>query len=278
MAATLRVLDLFSGIGGFSLGLGRAGMRTVAFCEADAAARRVLRAHWGPTTLIYPDVRTLSGERLRQDGVPAPDLVCGGFPCQGISLLGPARGARGLRGERSALWWEMLRLVAELRPGWVLAENVPALRSRGLDRVLGGLAAVGYDAEWHCVPASRVGAPHRRDRLWIVAYPARAGLAGAGLPGAPGTPRLAGLGAQLAECARWPAEPALGRVADGLSGPVDGVRARVRDRIRCLGNAVVPAIPEAIGRAILAAEGYAGPRSRYTGSPTAMVPTASTAQ
>lgn len=170
----------------------------------------------------------------------------------------------------------MLRLVAELRPRWVLAENVPGLRARGLDQVLGGLAAVGYDAEWHCIPAARVGAPHRRDRLWIVAYPAGAGLAGAGHAGTPPAPRLAGLGARLAGCAGWPPEPALGRVADGLPGRLDeaGAAAReatgtgaevrhpgrgrsepgLRARIRCLGNAVVPAIPEAIGRAILDAE------------------------
>src|SRR5688572_4450644 len=162
----MNVLDLFSGIGGFSLGLERAGMRTVAFCEIDPFCRRVLAKHW-PGVPCYDDVRSLTAERLAADGIAA-DVICGGFPCQDISVAGKGL---GLEGVRSGLWSEYARLIGEIRPRFVIVENVSALLSRGLGRVLGDLAALGYDAEWHCIPASAVGAPHIRDRIWIIAYP-----------------------------------------------------------------------------------------------------------
>ena len=163
----MKVLDLFSGIGGFSLGLERTGgFETVAFCEIEEYPRRVLAKHW-PHVPCYDDVRTLTADRLAADGI-AVDVICGGFPCQDISTAG--KGA-GLEGERSGLWSEIARLVGELRPRYVIVENVSALLGRGLGTVLGDLAALGYDAEWHCIPASYVGAPHRRDRIWIVAHP-----------------------------------------------------------------------------------------------------------
>jgi DNA (cytosine-5)-methyltransferase 1 len=163
----LRVLDLFSGIGGFSLGLERTGgFETVAFCEIEEFPRRVLAKHW-PNVPRYRDVRELTADRLAADGI-AVDVICGGFPCQDISTAG--KGA-GLAGERSGLWSEIARLVGELAPQFVIVENVSALLSRGLGDVLGDLASVGYDAEWHCIPASAIGAPHRRDRVWIVAHP-----------------------------------------------------------------------------------------------------------
>jgi len=159
----MKVLDLFSGIGGFSLGLERTGgFETVAFCEIDKKARQVLKKHWKDVP-IFEDVTTLRG-----DQIGTVDVICGGFPCQDISLAG--RGA-GLEGERSGLWFEFHRLIKEIRPQWVIAENVSALRSRGLDAVLRSLAEIGYDAEWHCIPAAAIGAPHQRDRIWIVAYP-----------------------------------------------------------------------------------------------------------
>jgi DNA (cytosine-5)-methyltransferase 1 len=163
----MKVLDLFSGIGGFSLGLERTGgFRTVAFCEIDPFCRRVLAKHW-PGIPCYEDVKNLTADRLTADGISV-DVVCGGFPCQDISYAG--RGA-GIDGERSGLWTEYARLIGEIRPQYVIVENVAALLVRGLDRVLGSLATLRYDAEWHCIPASHVGAPHIRDRIWIVAQP-----------------------------------------------------------------------------------------------------------
>jgi DNA (cytosine-5)-methyltransferase 1 len=159
----VRHLDLFSGIGGFSLGLERTGgFKTVAFCDNEPKTHLVLKKHW-PNVPIFDDVKTLTGDKLG-----TIDIITGGFPCQDISLAG--KGA-GLEGERSGLWFEFHRLIKETKPKWVIAENVAALRSRGLDQVLRSLAEIGYDAEWHCIPASAVGAPHRRDRIWIVAYP-----------------------------------------------------------------------------------------------------------
>jgi DNA (cytosine-5)-methyltransferase 1 len=162
----MKVLDLFSGLGAFSLGLQRAGFRTVAFIEIDPFCRRVLAKHW-PGVPQYHDVRTLTADRLHADGI-WPDVICGGFPCQDISVAG--QGA-GIGGERSGLWSEFARLIGEIRPRYVIVENVAALVVRGLDRVLGDLAACGYDAEWRIISAADMGAPHRRERIWIVAYP-----------------------------------------------------------------------------------------------------------
>ena len=157
-----RALDLFSGIGGFSLGLEAAGYETAAFCEISPTCRHLLRHHW-PDVPIFDDVTTLTGEQ-----VGPVDAICGGFPCQDISFAG--KGA-GIGGERSGLWRHYARLIGELRPRNVFVENVAALLGRGLGDVLGDLASLGYHAWWDCIPAAAVGAPHRRDRLWIVAYP-----------------------------------------------------------------------------------------------------------
>ena len=168
MSDKLRLLDLFSGIGGFSLGLERSGgFETVAFCEIEDFPRRVLAKHW-PKVPCYHDIRELTADRLAADGITV-DAICGGFPCQDISNAGKQA---GIEGERSGLWSEYARLIGELRPRVVFVENVAALLGRGLDRVLGDLAALGYDAWWDCIPASAVGAPHQRDRLWLIAYSA----------------------------------------------------------------------------------------------------------
>ena len=156
----MKVLDLFSGIGGMSLGLERAGMQTIQFCEIEPFCREVLKRHW-PGVPIHDDIRSLRGDDYR--GV---DIIAGGFPCQDASVAG--KGA-GLAGERTGLWREFARLVAECRPRWVLAENVPGLRTRGADRVLSDLETLGYTARPLVVGAWAVGAPHRRDRVWIVA-------------------------------------------------------------------------------------------------------------
>jgi DNA (cytosine-5)-methyltransferase 1 len=237
MASELIVLDLFSGIGGFSLGLHWAGMRTAAFCETDPFCRAVLARHW-PEIPVYDDVRTLSATALARDGI-RPGLICGGFPCQDASLAG--RGA-GLDGARTGLWREMARLVGECRPGWVVAENVPGLRSRGADRVLADLEALGYRSWPLVVGAVHAGAPHRRRRLWIVAQDAAADAARARLevrqPGA----ALPTPGLPAERPRRWPAPPRLRRVDHGFPLRVD--------RVRALGNAVVPANAAMIGRAI----------------------------
>ena len=295
----LTVGSLFSGIGGFDLGLERAGMRVIWQSEIDPYASAVLRKHW-PHVPNHGDIRA-----IHFPPVERCDVLCGGFPCQDISNAGKRA---GIDGERSGLWSEFARVIGELRPQYVVVENVAALLGRGLDRVLGDLAALGFDAEWHCIPASAVGAPHRRDRLWIVAY-AESATPGSGdnlrarqpdssgrredvadsdeprlaqrimltgIPGAAGfgdarqNPRMGG--AEMADatiewqqswrrvecpegcnCARrlhhWITEPDVGRVADGIPRRVD--------RLRCLGNAIVPQIAEIIGRAIVSAQGHA---------------------
>jgi DNA (cytosine-5)-methyltransferase 1 len=274
----MRVLDLFSGIGGFSLGLERAGMTTVAFCEVDKKCQKVLAKHW-PEVPIFDDVKTLNKGLLDEKSISV-DVICGGFPCQDISLAG--KGA-GIEGERSGLWSEFARLIGEIRPQFVIVENVSALLGRGFDRVLGDLATIGYDAEWHCIPASAVGAPHRRDRIWIVAYPnsqhgrskrsikisARwqawdqssgsrsngSNTDSQGLEGRTQTIRqekernqdtrhFGPLVSVIRRDSQWDIEPNVGRVANGVSGRVD--------RLKQLGNAVVPQIPELIGKAIMA--------------------------
>lgn len=296
----MRVLDLFSGIGGFSLGLERAGMRTVQFVEIDPYCQAVLRKRW-PRVPCHGDIRTFHA---------APgfaDVICGGFPCQDISIAGSGA---GLLGERSGLWAEYARIIGEVRPRFAIVENVSALLHRGLGEVLGELAALGYDCEWHCIPASSLGAPHRRDRIWIVAHsqgerrgkershtlnggmeacaegPGEAMRGSAVLPHPISTelrdeswwwswthwacpPESANDGAEesVADAGGeglegrlqpqaswttlrtaggagwWEIEPSVGRVANGVPAWAH--------RLRCLGNAVVPQIPEIIGRAIM---------------------------
>lgn len=276
----MRCLDLFSGIGGMALGLERAGIKAAAFCEIEPFPQKVLRKHW-PDVPIYSDVTKLTREVLYADGVirdGAPiDLIAGGFPCQDLSYAG--KGA-GIEGARSGLWSEFHRLICEIRPRFVLVENVSALLARGLDRVLGDLAASGYDAEWDCVPASAVGAPHRRDRLFIVAYPylpdgearsthrvgAReqaeppscdgsaehvADAQGKGLErrvfGGNAWPQLTGFREGCRAIAgQWGIEPGMGRVAHGIPRRVD--------RLKGLGNAVVPQVAEYLGQRIMAAQ------------------------
>lgn len=242
---TYRVLSLFAGIGGFDLGLERTqGFETVALCEFDKEAQATLRARF-PGVPIYDDVRELTGDRLRADGI-SPTAIVGGFPCQDVSLAGSGE---GLAGARSGLWSEFARLVGEIRPGVVVVENVSALLGRGLGTVLGDLATLGYDAEWHCIPASYAGARQLRDRVWIVAYPQRDGLQGrATVTQAwceqPRAQQLAGL---VQPCA-WPTVSGARDRGTGHGIP------RGTHRNKQLGNAVVPQVVELIGRAILAAD------------------------
>lgn len=238
----LRLLDLFSGIGGFSLGLEASGhFETVAFCEINPKPHRVLRAHW-PEVPIYDDINTLSAERLRSDSIVV-DAICGGFPCQDVSSAGPGS---GLDGTRSGLWFEYLRLIRELRPKLVFVENVSSLLARGLDRVLGSLAAIGYDAEWHCIPAGYVGLPHERDRIWIVAYPAGSRWS----RHAPHRILIESVCAKIARSSDVIADARStleGNPGDLCSG--HGISFKLaREAIVGYGNAVTPLIPEALGR------------------------------
>jgi DNA (cytosine-5)-methyltransferase 1 len=160
----MKVLDLFSGIGGFSIGLEKAGFETVAFCEIEEYPRAVLKRHW-PDIPIYGDVRELTGKQLRADGI-IPDVIVGGYPCQPFSLAGDRRGEEDDR----HLWPEVRRLVKEIRPAWCIFENVAGHITMGIDEVLSDLEAENYSTRPFVIPACGVDAPHRRDRVWIVAH------------------------------------------------------------------------------------------------------------
>jgi DNA (cytosine-5)-methyltransferase 1 len=168
----LTILDLFSGIGGFSYAAERlvGGFKTVAFCEPDGACQRVLNKHW-PNTPIFPDVRTLSAEAVKELCPNGLSLITAGFPCQDLSCAGKQL---GYDGERSVLFYEIIRLARELRPNFLLLENVRNLLSHQngetFQETLFQIAKAGYDAEWAVIPASDLGACHRRERIWIVAY------------------------------------------------------------------------------------------------------------
>ena len=291
----MKVLDLFAGIGGFTIGLERAGFETAAFCEIDPYAQKVLRKNW-PGVPIYDDVRTITAERLASDGIGV-DVITGGFPCQDISVAGSQA---GIEGERSGLWTECARLIGELRPRYAIFENVTNLlngeRGDWFKRVLWDISSLGYDAEWHCIPASELGAHHHRDRVWIICYPREVLLentrhgsrrADKGFVGGQDTQKKRErdtsaierpsedvantecwpIEAQLSQKqpillrkknfgweanrfgaqdesgrAVWATEPDVGRVVDGVPNR--------SHRLKCLGNAVVPPIPELIGRAI----------------------------
>ena len=269
----MRHLDLFSGIGGFALAAKRVGWETVAFCEIDEFCQKVLAKHW-PDVPIFTDVRKLY--RFAHECEPCPacldepycticeqhfgececygcsqfdeeigeiDIITGGFPCQDISVGHTWSEARGLAGERSGLWSEIVRLTDALRPKWVIVENVAALRSRGLTQCLQDFWSVGYDAEWHIIPASAVGAVHKRERIWIVANPSGERVEGLWPEGFQ-KPHLYAkeiLSVRHSN-GQWKTEPDLRRANDGFSGRVD--------RLKSLGNAIVPAVAETIFSAI----------------------------
>lgn len=161
----MKVLDLFAGIGGFSLAAHWMGWETVAFVEKDEYAQKVLAKNF-PGVPIYDDVRTFDGTKFRG----TVDIVCGGFPCQDISAAGKRS---GIRGERSGLWTELHRVISQVRPRFAVVENVSALLVRGMDVVLADLSEIGYDAEWRTFSACELGFPHPRERVFIVAYPER---------------------------------------------------------------------------------------------------------
>lgn len=241
----LRVLDLFSGIGGFTLGLESTGhFKTVCFCEIKNSCRARINKHW-PGVPILKDIRDVDGYSITE----TIDVICGGFPCQDISLSGKMLGPQD--GRRSSLYKEMLRIIDECRPRYAIIENVPSLLSGGggawFSQVLYDISAIGYDAEWHCLPASFIGADHRRERVWIIAYPN-------------GTV-MESLEIQESLCActekpfGWESVRAIDAClpADDyarMRGTFDGVR-DVMDRLESLGNSVVPQVVAIIATAII---------------------------
>ena len=314
---TLTVGSLFSGIGGLDLGLERAGMQVIWQSEIDPFACKVLKKHW-PEVPNYGDIKQIDWAT-----VPRPDVICGGYPCQPFSTAGKRRGTNDPR----HLWPWVRTAISELRPRYAILENVRGHLTMGGLQVIGELAEIGYDAEWRIVSAAGVGAPHRRDRLIIVAYPndarggtpergtntdwsaqvkewenvtqfefSRRGANVANTEGEQGNgrqprsdykePRKEGLqkqigtsGANVAYTSSsaggeqkphgvrpriwqatefgkpsstsgtigdwWEVEPGVGRVANGVSNRVD--------KLRGLGNAVVPQVAEYIGRLVMAA-------------------------
>lgn len=234
----MRVLDLFSGIGGFSLGLERAGMETVAFCEVDAFCRQVLAKHW-PNVRIHDDVRTLDGNEYRG----TVDVVCGGFPCQPFSVAGKRAG----KDDDRHLWPEMLRIIREVQPRYVIGENVAGFVNMELDNCLSDLEAIGYSCGAFVIPACAVDAQHRRDRVWILANANSTFKQGRGLPGGvhaqDADPNSGSTDSGRPAPCKWKPEPGVGRVVNGVP--------RRMDRLKSLGNAVVPQVVEQIGLAIM---------------------------
>lgn len=278
----MNFISLFAGIGGLDLGLERAGMNCVAQVEIDDFCQKVLTKHW-PDVPKFKDVRNVGKHNL-----PAADLICGGFPCQPHSYAGKRKG----KDDDRNLWPEYLRIIRETKPEYVLGENVPGIITTILDQVLSDLENIGYTCQTFIIPACAVGANHRRNRVFVLAYsnsirclhgqpeivPGERGIdaqcesvAGSedvadtndaglspcweqeGIPETQGKTR-SGIerGSMLGRewnTNWWNAEPAVGRVANGVPRRVD--------RLKSLGNAVVPQVAEFIGRCILDADALA---------------------
>jgi DNA (cytosine-5)-methyltransferase 1 len=278
----MRVGSLFSGIGGFDLGLERCGMEIVWQVENEPYCRKVLAKHW-PNVPCYEDIHDVGAHNLEE-----VDVICGGFPCQPVSTAGKQRG----QDDERWLWPEFARILRELRPRYALVENVPGLLVRGMGDVLRDLAAAGYDAEWGCISAASVGAPHLRKRIFVIAHTDSGELrdeprgwngssgSGASVVGHDGEEgvvahtdsggrevfgvaqprRIEGARRGVTDgCSEdgrlkyttgrehWAVESSLGRVAHGVSHRVD--------RLRALGNAIVPQVAEWIGRRLPSEEG-----------------------
>ena len=289
----LRHLDLFSGLGGFSLGLeATGGFETVAFCDIEKFSRKVLKKHW-PNVKQYKDIKELTYEQIKEDTLAPIDIVTGGYPCQPFSIAGSQRGEKDTR----HLWPDMFRIVKECKPTWVIGENVSGHIKLGLDTVLQDLESEGYSVRAFSISASSIGANHQRERVWIVAHSnlentrqhgrriestwdtesigSRASeetewssdsnkingsSEGASIVGESSDTNSQGLQGRRSEQqlrkdeterptswdSWWESEPSVGRVANGIPHRVD--------RLKGLGNSLVPAIPYAIGRAILEEE------------------------
>lgn len=239
----MRVGSLFSGAGLGDLGLSWAGFEHSWFCEVDEYARKVLSLRW-PGIPIYGDIQELDFSKIEK-----VDLLAGGFPCQDISEAGTGE---GLNGKRSGLWFEFKRAISVLRPKFILIENSARLTDRGLDTILCNLAALRYDAEWQCIPASAFGLPHKRDRIWIIAYPMRYGMEGLRKAVDPFKVRQ-----RRESCAKDLPEVFANPLTSGKRFPQplvrrmdDGNNARV-DRLRCIGNGQIPYCTYALGQRII---------------------------
>ena len=271
----LKHLDLFSGIGGFSLGLeATGGFETMAFCDIEEYPRQVLQKHW-PHVKQYKDIKELNYERLKADGIDSIDIITGGYPCQPFSVAGRKKGEEDPR----HLWPEYFRLVKELRPTWVIGENVSGHIKLGLDTVISDLESEDYSVRPFSISASSIGANHQRERVWIVANSRRSQWPRAELreenenetrkenanqfersssassssanTNSEGSQRY-GNKYKLRKSQEerktswsrwWESEPDVGRVAHGVPKRVD--------RLKCLGNSLVPQIPYYIGKVIL---------------------------
>lgn len=250
----MKFISLFAGIGGFDLGLERAGMECVAQVEIDDFCQKVLSKHW-PDVPKFKDVRDVGKHNL-----PAANLICGGFPCQDVSLAGERA---GLEGKRSTLWSEFHRIICEVQPRWVIIENVLGLLSSDnggfFRKILWELSESGYDAEWQVISAENVGAPHKRERVFIIAYPKSNGR----------TSVYDGMGKEAKQTSNskvhkpiWgycaPVHiPSIGRTYVGMgftSREDDGLSCGVDGRLKSTGNAVVPQVAELVGRAIMQTE------------------------
>jgi DNA (cytosine-5)-methyltransferase 1 len=239
---------LFAGIGGIDLGLERAGMVCKWQVEIDPFCQEVLTKHW-PSIQKYGDIKDVGRHNLE-----AVDLICGGFPCQPFSYSGREKGITDARW----LWPEFARVVSELRPRYAFMENVPGLLHHGMGLLLADLASLGYDAEWDCIPARTFGTWHNRDRAFIVAYTQYTGC-GRSRESQPecqcqevgrgeqyrGNGSYRVMAGTIDTLQAWATEPRISRVGDGVPSRMD------RNRIRAIGNAVVPQVAEWIGRRVL---------------------------
>jgi DNA (cytosine-5)-methyltransferase 1 len=281
----LRVLDLFSGIGGFSLGLERAGMQTVAFCEIEEFPIKVLNKNF-PNVPVFNDIRKLTKDALNESGINHVDVVCGGFPCQPFSNAGKKKG----REDNRDLWPEMFRVIKETKPTWVIGENVAGFIGMEFTRTKINLEGLGYSVQPFIIPACAVGAQHRRDRVWIVAHldsdgrEQNSSLQARNEDSCPRNIRNGknepasdidsnGFSGKTNATKKentkrnrknnwwpetssyfgnwWTDQSSVGRAVHGFSRELDKYR---RHRVKALGNAVVPLIVEIIGKAIIEIE------------------------
>lgn len=246
----MKFIELFAGIGGFSLGFERAGMECVGHVEINPYAQKILLKHW-PDVPVLGDVRKVKGEEFGP-----VDLICGGFPCQDISVAGNQKGIKN--GTRSSLFDEIIRLSRVLRPRYIVLENIANLLNGGngdwFEYVLGEVYKIGYDAEWEIISAAQIGANHRRERIWIVAYPKGQRLhkdeiyaahsPESGIEKPEQWQQFLSINAGNYYLENWE------RFENVICGNVNGDTNRL-DRLKCLGNALVPQIAELIGNLII---------------------------